>query len=511
MTHATPSESAPGVPGGLAARFWSLARGMESASKNGNPVACVRHVLAVLAALDRGETGRDLSVNTVSFLALLRESQQRGEVNYSSPEQLRGESMDERSLVFSVGVLLFERLTGRHPFGAEQNQARQLARIKKGEMGSGVNYFPNVPARLRNVLMRAMGPFPEERYRSLGELCRELHQFLDEQDQAGPRLPGTMARQLNRTAQGNVSFGQASEPESSSPEERAEGIARRRRERLSEMHLQTIGRHRLDTSPIRDRDATPAVEDENSREDHRPAMAVLPMGPTGAPAPAEKAAVPPTPAPVANEPASAVSEPIIVNERISGSVGAVDMSPGERTGKAKPGSVWSRVAYLGVGAAIAAAAMMFMAGGDGESKQNSAQTPAASAASAAPAASAPAPVAKPTPAPASTPERTPAVAAVPAEFAPESVTDQAAGRVVECFAKSRLDTGVRFRAGLRFAASESGVNKVYFSTAEELDNAEKSCVRDHLMGLSAGAAPESATVVNFQFRISGSSATATVK
>ena len=98
---------------GLAERFWSLARGMEGDSRIGTPVACVRHVLAVLDALDRGESGDDLSVHTLSFLTLLRESQHRGEVCYASPEQLRGESMDERSLVFSSYVRGCEARQGR--------------------------------------------------------------------------------------------------------------------------------------------------------------------------------------------------------------------------------------------------------------------------------------------------------------------------------------------------------------------------------------------------------------
>ena len=71
-------------------------------------------------------------------------------------------------MVFSVGVLLFEELTGRHPFG--QTTARRFARIKKGELGSGVQYFPEVPTELRSMLVQAMGPFPEERFASLAEL-----------------------------------------------------------------------------------------------------------------------------------------------------------------------------------------------------------------------------------------------------------------------------------------------------------------------------------------------------
>lgn len=496
MTDATPIESANELSQGLSARFWSLARGMETASRNGNPAACVRHVLAVLSALDRGETGRDLSVHTLSFLALLREGEQRGEVSYASPEQLRGETMDERSLVFSAGVLLFERLTGRHPFGAENNKARRLARIQKGEMGSGVNYFPNIPARLRTVLMRAMGPFPEERYRSLGELCRELHQFLDDQSDAGPQLPGTYARASTR-AQTRVACA-SSVPSRDhqagaqlSETERRARIAARRRDRLSQMHLRTIGRHRLDTSPVRESAPDSVLEAEGSREDHRPAMAVLPTRPQTVRQRPARANTLDELATVSSQEDTPSTEHTGGNERISGAMAIVGEVRDQSENK-RASSLWTRMVYLGIGAAAAAALMMFMADKDRDQPQAPAErAPVAAVATPAPVL-APAPVATPV-------------------FAPESVTDSAAARLVECFADKRLDAGVRFRAGLRFAASDKGVNKVYFSTAAELESTEQSCVRKRLSGLIAGAAPEVSTVVNYQFRISGAAATATVK
>jgi hypothetical protein len=169
------------APGSLAERFWSLAKSTSPAgddTTNPDPRAVVRHVLRILDALASGEVGDGLSQATLSFLQLLRQQEQAGDLSYASPEQARGESLDERSLVFSVGVLLFEELTGRHPFGAMAS-GRRLARIQKCELGSGVQFFPQVPAQLRNVLMKAMGPFPEERYRSLHELRDHLDRFVE--------------------------------------------------------------------------------------------------------------------------------------------------------------------------------------------------------------------------------------------------------------------------------------------------------------------------------------------
>src|SRR5436305_892160 len=124
-------------PGTLAERFWSIARSVGPAgddAESREPKAVVRHVLRILDALSSGQVGDGLSQSTLSFLQLLRLQEAAGDMSYASPEQARGETLDERSLVFSVGVLIFEELTGHHPFGAVPSP-RRFARIQKCEMG----------------------------------------------------------------------------------------------------------------------------------------------------------------------------------------------------------------------------------------------------------------------------------------------------------------------------------------------------------------------------------------
>lgn len=152
--------------------FWKAA---SPESDNRGPVSVVRHALLCLEAFEAGQVTSPKTGKKVTLSQLLADVGMEEGLVYASPELARGESFDERSLVFTLGVLIFERLTDRHPFGTTDNV--RLARIRRGEMGSGVNYFPQVPGDLRAVLMRAMGPFPEERFGSLKEMVHALRRF----------------------------------------------------------------------------------------------------------------------------------------------------------------------------------------------------------------------------------------------------------------------------------------------------------------------------------------------
>lgn len=173
----------------FAERFWALAPGPETVEvpEPLHTIVIVRHFLAVLDELQKGPRKMVPALG-----AMLRAAEVDGCVSYASPEQLNGEPLDTRSVVFSLGVVLFEKLAGRHPFGAENNRPRRITRIQRGEMGSGVNSFPTIAGSVRSVLVRAMNPFPEERWPDLRPMRDLLAQFLTS-DQAPPRLPGTSA------------------------------------------------------------------------------------------------------------------------------------------------------------------------------------------------------------------------------------------------------------------------------------------------------------------------------
>ncbi|MBT8495303.1 MAG: hypothetical protein KJO07_19810 [Deltaproteobacteria bacterium] len=161
------AQSAPS----LTDRFWKT--NAQPNDGETSPLTVVRQFTVALDGVEGGLAGD----RKQSLLRWLRKSEVEGDLTYASPEQIRGEPVDERSLVFSVGVLLFERLTGRHPFGAE-GTGQRLSRMRRAELASGVNYFPKIPAELRAVVVKAIAAFPEERWNNLSDLAKQLRGFL---------------------------------------------------------------------------------------------------------------------------------------------------------------------------------------------------------------------------------------------------------------------------------------------------------------------------------------------
>jgi eukaryotic-like serine/threonine-protein kinase len=96
-----------------------------------------------------------------------------GTAQYLSPEQARGAAVDQRSDIYSVGIVLYELLTGRLPFTGDtplEIAMKHLSEIPKppSELRS------EIPADLDMVVLRALAKDPEDRYESAQEMEREL-------------------------------------------------------------------------------------------------------------------------------------------------------------------------------------------------------------------------------------------------------------------------------------------------------------------------------------------------
>ena len=99
-----------------------------------------------------------------------------GSVHYISPEQARGDITDERSDIYSVGVALYEMLTGKKPFDGDTPVAIALKHMqsvpqKPTELNS------TIPEGLEQIVMRAMQKDPNARYQTAGEMITDLEEF----------------------------------------------------------------------------------------------------------------------------------------------------------------------------------------------------------------------------------------------------------------------------------------------------------------------------------------------
>lgn len=100
-----------------------------------------------------------------------------GSVHYTSPEQARGGYSDEKSDIYSLGITLFEMLTGRVPFNGETTVAIAIKHIQE-PMPSPKDFVPEIPTSVEQIVLKCCQKSPDRRYQSMGELIEDLKQCL---------------------------------------------------------------------------------------------------------------------------------------------------------------------------------------------------------------------------------------------------------------------------------------------------------------------------------------------
>lgn len=109
---------------------------------------------------------RAASSNTMTANAM-------GSVHYISPEQARGGFSDERSDIYSLGITMYEMVTGHVPFEGENNVAVALMHIQ-GEMVSPREYYPDIPTSLEKIILKCTQKKAERRYLTASALIADL-------------------------------------------------------------------------------------------------------------------------------------------------------------------------------------------------------------------------------------------------------------------------------------------------------------------------------------------------
>jgi Serine/threonine protein kinase len=96
-----------------------------------------------------------------------------GSVHYFSPEQARGAYVDERSDIYSLGIVMFEMLTGRVPFDGETPVEVALKHINE-DVPSPAKLVPGIPPALDKIVLKATDKYQTERYKSVDEMLEAL-------------------------------------------------------------------------------------------------------------------------------------------------------------------------------------------------------------------------------------------------------------------------------------------------------------------------------------------------
>ena len=117
-----------------------------------------------------------------------------GSLAYMSPEQVKCEAIDARSDLYSVGVSLYEMVTGQRPFKADSNFAIMQAHLKEIPR-QPVELKPDLPASVSKIIVMAMEKEPAQRFQSADAFRNALHSVAGELGVAVPAAarPGTIA------------------------------------------------------------------------------------------------------------------------------------------------------------------------------------------------------------------------------------------------------------------------------------------------------------------------------
>lgn len=118
---------------------------------------------------------RAASSNTISADVM-------GSVHYASPEQARNGFVDGRSDIYSLGIVMYEMVTGRVPFDGDTTVAVALQHLQE-EMTPPGTYAPDLPISMEKIILKCTQKNPDRRYQSIADLLTDLRRSLVSPDE----------------------------------------------------------------------------------------------------------------------------------------------------------------------------------------------------------------------------------------------------------------------------------------------------------------------------------------
>lgn len=148
----------------------------------------------------------DFGIAQVSNASRTHAGMVLGSPKYMSPEQVVGQTVDGRSDIFSLGVMLYEMLTGKTPFSGD-NISTIMYQILNDEPAPPRSLNQSIPDSVSHIVLRALAKHPDKRYQTAKEMARDLKRYktLDISAQPEP------AKQMDRRRQPRDNLGETTQ------------------------------------------------------------------------------------------------------------------------------------------------------------------------------------------------------------------------------------------------------------------------------------------------------------